>query len=169
MELWMDLLVFWLPSLLVISVCVWTLFGGSRKNMSGVSNATPTGGNIHTMGQRKTARIASIVFLIGAATGYMGRSWQLAHNTKSLPETLILNALPDGSYDMLDSYGRVFNTAFCSGPETLERGNKLKQFVFIQRTGCKEIHGPGLGYLPYRMHGVRQVFPIPMEVSQNAR
>ena len=99
----------------------------------------------------------------------MGRSWQLAYNTKSLPETLILNALPDGSYDMLDSYGRVFNTAFCSGPETLERGNKLKQFVFIQRTGCKEIHGPGLGYLPYRTHGVRQVFPIPMEVSQNAR
>jgi hypothetical protein len=137
--------------------------------MSGVSNATPTGGNIHTMERRRTARIASIVFLIGAATGYMGRSWQIAHNTKSLPETMILNALPDGSYAMMASDGTAFNTTFCSGPEPLERGNKLKEFKFTQRTGCKDIHGYGLGYVPYRLNGVMQVFSIPTEVSQNVR
>ena len=108
--------------------------------------------------------------LAGLALGYEGRDLQMKSNVKSLPETLILDVNPDGSYQMLTSDGRKFNTGFCpdkSGhvDHSLVRGNKLKEFRFKQRANCKEIYEDGLGYVAYFDHGVRSTYPIPTEVA----
>lgn len=94
----------------------------------------------------------------------------MTSSVKSLPETLILDINSDGSYRMLADDGRKFNTGFCPDANgdvdhSLVRGNKLKEFKFRQRANCKEIYGDGLGYVPYFDHGVRSIFPIPMEVA----
>lgn len=89
----------------------------------------------------------------------------MTNSVKSLPETLILDINSDGSYSMLASDGRKFDTTFCHGRDDLEPGNKLKEFKFEQRVGCKNIRGDGLGYVAYTDHGVRRIYQIPMEVA----
>jgi len=89
----------------------------------------------------------------------------MTSSVKSLPETLILAVNPDGSYRMLASDGRKFDTTFCHGKDDLLPGNKLKEFKFEQRVGCKNIRGYGLGYVAYTDHGVRRTYPVPMEVA----
>jgi hypothetical protein len=114
---------------------------------------------------KRTVWIATMTLIAGLGIGYKGRDLQMRINVKSLPETLILDVNSDGSYRMLASDGRRFDTTFCHGKDDLLQGNKLKEFKFEQRVGCKNIHGDGLGYVAYTDHGVRRTYPIPTEVA----
>jgi hypothetical protein len=118
---------------------------------------------------RRTVWISTIALIAGISLGYEGRDLQMKSNVKSLPETLILDINPDGSYQMLAKDGRKFDTTFCRGRDDLAPGNKLKEFKFEQRVGCKNIRGDGLGYVAYTDHGVRRTYPIPLEVTANVR
>jgi hypothetical protein len=170
MKFLLEFVISWLPLLLVILSCAWMLLKRNKGSMSASSPADT--GKVLNIERRRTVRIAGIALLAlltGITLGYAGKSWEINHTTPSLPETMILNVLPDGTYTMMASDGTIFNTTFCSGPEALVKGNKLKEFKFMQRTGCKDIHGYGLGYVAYSQDGVNQLFPIPTEVSQNVR
>jgi len=71
---------------------------------------------------------------------------------------------------MLLADGRKINASFCPDingkiDRSLIRGNKLKEFNFMQLADCKQIYGYGLGYVAYTENGVRQTFPIPEEIA----
>jgi hypothetical protein len=114
---------------------------------------------------KRTVWISTIALLAGLGLGYEGRDLQMKSNVRSLPETLILDVNPDGSYQMLARDGRKFDTTFCHGRDDLVPGNKLKEFKFEQRVGCKNIRGFGLGYVAYTDHGVRRTYEIPQEIA----
>lgn len=119
---------------------------------------------------KRTAWIASLTLLIGIAIGYASHSFQISGKINHLPNTLVLDQNEDGSYRMLLADGREINADFCPDKNgrkdrSLIRGNKLRQFNFIQLSGCKEIYGYGLGYVAYTENGVRRTFPIPEEIT----
>jgi hypothetical protein len=119
---------------------------------------------------RRTAWIATLTLILGVVIGYASRNYQISSTTSKLPNTLVLDQLQDGSYRMLLADGRKINTSFCPDKngnvdKSLVRGNKLKEFNYVQLSGCKNIYGYGLGYVAYAENGVRLKFPIPEEIA----
>jgi hypothetical protein len=113
---------------------------------------------------KRTPKLALILLAshsISIVAGYFIRDAVLLNRKEIYTDVLVVDRFDEHSYRLEIAYGR-FNAKIC--PEASldwQRGQKMKEFVFEQRNGCKSVVGSGLGFRFWTDDkGKRMLFPV---------
>ena len=147
-------LISWLPSLLVISSCVWILSDavGENTNEEWPQLFDPLASPILIMmpdterkGKHTRPFIASMILILalagGLGLGYGVRDHQLVANTFTYEGVTVNSQVTDRQYWMtIPGYARQRDFEFC---HPLKMPADVIDIKYEQRYGCKQVYGVG--------------------------
>src|SRR5690348_8043534 len=139
---------YWLPSLLVISVCIWAICGGKIKPSEMKSPPSeknfPPATFIPEVRQRGRATVwisLPVILLMGVAGGYAIRDHQLIANTFTYEGVTVNSKVSDSRYWVtIPGYTRQRDFEFC---HSLKMPADVIDLKYEQRYGCKQVYGVG--------------------------